>query len=70
MKTLHDDELGLLASIEGNSAFLLLLPILRSLALHIAGRGEFPKELAEIQDINSNVALEKARYRALRGDKK
>ena len=69
MKTLHDDELALVASFEGLSAFRILLPLIRALALHIAGRGPLPQELAAVPDLSSDAALERARYRALKGSK-
>jgi hypothetical protein len=70
MKALHADEVSLVSSLEGLAAFRLLLPLLRALALHIAGRGKFPEDLATIPDLKSDVALERARYRALRGQDK
>lgn len=64
---IHDDEKLLLGSLEGLAAFRLLLPLIRALALYIAGRDRFPQALEAVPELKSDVALERARYRAATG---
>ena len=66
-EALHDDEKALLLSPEGMAAFQILLPLLRGLAMAIAGRGQRPPELECVPDIDADVRLERARLRA-KGD--
>jgi hypothetical protein len=64
---LHEDEKALLTSIEGVAAFRLLLPVVRDLALYIAGHGGPPPILKSLPNVRSEVALERRRYRELEG---
>lgn len=64
-RKLHDDELLLLNSLEGVAAFRVLLPLIRALAMFIAGRGPKP-QLPEVPSIDSDVTLERARFRILK----
>lgn len=60
---LHDDEHLLLTSFEGLAAFRIVLPLIRALALFIAGRGQQPKLPESLPDFTADAALERARYR-------
>lgn len=65
LKRLTDDQHALLASAEGIGAFFVLLPLLRELAMHIAGRGPVPRLLRELPELQMPIAVERARYRAM-----
>jgi len=67
-EALHDDEKALLLSPEGMAAFQILLPLLRRLAMAIAGRGQRPPELECVPDIDADVRLERAKLRAKGGE--
>lgn len=60
----------LFTSLEGASALVVLLPLIRELAQHIAGRAPCPHELRELPKLMLAIAVERARYRAAkaRGD--
>lgn len=62
----HDDEKALLASPEGLSAFRVMLPLIRKLAMAIAGIAPMPPEMDQLPDTKADVALERARFRALK----
>lgn len=59
----HDDEKLLLASVEGLAAFRIVLPLIRALAVFIAGRGQPPRVEETLPDLTADAALERARYR-------
>lgn len=63
MSALHDDESALLSSLEGLAAFRIVLPLIRALALFIAGRAPAPKVHEALPDLTADAALERARYR-------
>lgn len=59
---------GLLATPEGAAALKVLAPLASSLADYIAGRRDEPPELADVPaTLKSELALERARYRANHG---
>lgn len=60
---LQDDERMLLTSFEGAAAFRIVLPLIREIALYIAGRGQPPKVAESLPDLTADAALERARYR-------
>ncbi len=62
---LHESEIDLLTSLEGAAAFSLLLPLLRELAMHIAGVAPCPPIIEQLPDLKADVALERARFRNL-----
>lgn len=62
-RRLADSEHLLLASAEGFAAFQLVLPLIRALALYIAGRGQAPKLTETLPDLTADAALERAQYR-------
>lgn len=62
---LHDDETALLSSLEGVAAFRIVLPLIRALAMFIAGRGRPPALQESLPDLTVDAALERARYRQL-----
>jgi len=61
------DVIKLLASREGASALHVLLPILRELAMHIAGRGPCPVALRDVDELRTPIAIERAQYRWAKG---
>jgi hypothetical protein len=54
----------LLASPEGEAAARVLVPLLGDLADYIAGRRDEPPALPEVPALKSELALERARFRA------
>lgn len=63
---LADDQEALLASIEGAGAFYVLLPLIRGLAMHIAGVAPCPPPLRDLPELSAPISVERARYRAAR----
>ncbi len=54
----------LFASVEGASAIAVLMPLIREVALHIAGRGACPRQLRNLPQFMLPITVERARYRA------
>lgn len=63
---LHDHELELLAAPEGLMAFRVLLPLLRAVAMAIAGVAPLPPAFDQLPEVKADVALERHNYRALK----
>lgn len=57
----------LLATPEGEAAARLLTPVLEDLGDYIAGRRDDPPDLPEVPHLRSELALERARFRAGQG---
>lgn len=57
----------LLGTPEGAAAVKLLEPVVETLADYIAGRRDEPPELPQVPNLQSELALERARFRAAQG---
>lgn len=58
---------SLLGTPEGTAAVKLLAPVIEGLADYIAGRRSEPPELPQVPNLQSELALERARFRAAHG---
>lgn len=60
---LAEEIAALIISREGNGAINALLPLIREVAMHIAGVAPCPAVLKEIPELESRIAIERANYR-------